>query len=99
MSSRTLRLRPGQGRIVLRTDGYSTGFSEMSAMYPLKLLSPQLPSTDVPVVYMMSYGGGLVGGDCVELEVDVQDGARLAILSQVTFRSAFLMVMYQLWMR
>ncbi|KAI0830623.1 UreD-domain-containing protein [Trametes gibbosa] len=80
MSSRTLH--PGQGRIVLCTDGYSTAFSEMSAMYPLKLLSPQLPSSDVPVVYMMSYGGGLVGGDRVELDVDVQDGARLAILSQ-----------------
>lgn len=76
-------IQPGHGRVVLRNDGNSNIFTEMSAMYPLKLLSPQLPSSDVSVVYMLSYGGGLVGGDRVQLSVEVQDGARLAILSQV----------------
>lgn len=76
-------IQPGHGRVVLRNDGSSNIFTEMSAMYPLKLLSPQLPSSDVSVVYMLSYGGGLVGGDRVQLSVEVQDGARLAILSQV----------------
>ncbi|KAJ3017866.1 hypothetical protein NUW54_g481 [Trametes sanguinea] len=77
-------IEPGHGRIVVRNDGFSNVFSELSAAYPLKLLSPQIPSSDVSVVYMLSYGGGLVGGDCVQLHAEVHDGARLAMLSQVT---------------
>ncbi|KAI0639714.1 UreD-domain-containing protein [Trametes polyzona] len=75
-------IQPGHGRVVLRNDGTSNVFSELSSMYPLKLLSPQLPSGDVSVVYMLSYGGGLVGGDRIELSVEVRDGARLVLLSQ-----------------
>ncbi|KAI0673444.1 UreD-domain-containing protein [Trametes maxima] len=75
-------IKPGQGRVAVRHDGFSNVFSELSAAYPLKLLSPQLSSSNVSIVYMLSYGGGLVGGDRVELAVEVLDGARLAILSQ-----------------
>ncbi|KAI0652163.1 UreD-domain-containing protein [Trametes meyenii] len=75
-------IKPGHGRVNVRHDGFSNIFSELSATYPLKLLSPQLPSSNVSVVYMLSYGGGLVGGDHVQMYVEVQDGARLAILSQ-----------------
>ena len=78
------KLEQGHGRVVVHNDGHANVFSEMSAMYPLKLLSPQLPSPNVSIVYMLSYGGGLVGGDWVKLEVEVHDGARLAILSQVS---------------
>ncbi len=78
------KLEQGHGRVVLHNDGNANVFSEMSATYPLKLLSPQLPSPDVSVVYMLSYGGGLVGGDRVQLDVEVYDGARLALLSQVS---------------
>ncbi|RPD64878.1 UreD-domain-containing protein [Lentinus tigrinus ALCF2SS1-7] len=76
------KIEQGHGRVVLHNDGYANVFSDMSATYPLKLLSPQLPSPNVSVVYMLSYGGGLVGGDRVVLDVEVHDGARLAILSQ-----------------
>lgn len=76
-------IQPGHGRIVVRNDGFSNVFSELSAAYPLKLLSPQLPSSNVSVVYMLSYGGGLVGGDQVQVDVEVLNGARLALLSQV----------------
>ncbi|KAI0375314.1 UreD-domain-containing protein [Pilatotrama ljubarskyi] len=75
-------IHPGHGRVVVRNDGFSNVFSNLSATYPLKLLSPQLPSGNVSIVYMMSYGGGLVGGDHVHLTIEVKDGARLAILSQ-----------------
>lgn len=77
-------IQPGHGRVVVRNDGFSNVFSELSAAYPLKLLSPQIPSSNVSVVYMLSYGGGLVGGDRVQLHAEVLDGARLAMLSQVT---------------
>lgn len=37
----------------------------------------------VGIAYMLSYGGGLVGGDRIELEVDVGEGAALMLLTQV----------------
>ena len=76
-------IQPGHGRIVVRNDGFSNVFSELSAAYPLKLLSPQLSSSNVSVVYMLSYGGGLVGGDQIQMDVEVLHGAHLALLSQV----------------
>ncbi|KAI0660386.1 UreD-domain-containing protein [Cubamyces menziesii] len=75
-------IQPGHGRIVVRNDGFSNVFSELSAAYPLKLLSPQLSSSNVSVVYMLSYGGGLVGGDQIQMDVEVLHGAHLALLSQ-----------------
>ncbi|KAG8219719.1 hypothetical protein J3R82DRAFT_687 [Butyriboletus roseoflavus] len=40
------------------------------ATYPLKLLSPKLAQDIVAIVYVLSYGGGLVNGDHVKLNVD-----------------------------
>jgi len=73
----------GKGRAVLRKSGNEAAFSELSYSYPLKLLSPQ-GSSDAPVAiaYMMSYGGGLVSGDQVELSVDLGSGTSLLLLTQ-----------------
>lgn len=73
----------GNGRIVLGTHGMDAVFSELYAAYPLKLLSPRITEERVAVVYFLTYGGGLVGGDRVGLTVDVRDGAILVMLSQV----------------
>ncbi|KAI8980703.1 UreD-domain-containing protein [Trametes punicea] len=75
-------IQPGHGRVVVRNDGFQNVFSELSAAYPLKLLSPSLPSSNLSIVYMLSYGGGLVGGDRMQMTAEVLDGARLALLSQ-----------------
>jgi len=58
-------------------------FTQLSCTYPLKLLSPKSKEDAVAIVYVLSYGGGLVGGDEVELEVGVREGASLMMLSQV----------------
>ena len=81
------RIEQGHGRVILRNDGSGNVFSELAATYPLKLLSPRLPSPNVSIVYMLSYGGGLVGGDSVLLDVEVHDEARLVILTQVHHES------------
>ena len=81
------KIQQGHGRVVLRNDGSENVFSELAATYPLKLLSPQLPSPDVSIIYVLSYGGGLVGGDRVHLNVEVRDSSRLVILSQVSTSS------------
>jgi len=72
----------GGGRIVARSYGSEVVFSELSSTYPLKLLSPRIAQDGVALVYILSYGGGLVGGDRVNLTIDVGSGSVLVLLSQ-----------------
>jgi urease accessory protein len=74
---------PGTGRIAVRLDGSEAVLTELSSSYPLKLLSPRLPPHNVAVVYCLTYGGGLVAGDRVNLKADVREGAALVLLTQV----------------
>lgn len=74
----------GKGKAALHAFGKEASFSELSYTYPLKLLSPRLPSNGNPVsiLYILSYGGGLVPGDKIDLEIDVGAGASLLLLTQ-----------------
>lgn len=76
-------MNAGSGRIVLRKHGSEAAFSELSYVYPLKLLSPRLSPDNPSVVYLVSYGGGLVGGDRIQLSAVVDEGAALVVLTQV----------------
>jgi urease accessory protein len=67
----------------LRRHGSTAIFSELSSTYPVKLLSPRIGQEGVAVVYLMTYGGGLVGGDYVEVAIDVGESSVLVLLSQV----------------
>jgi urease accessory protein len=75
--------REGKGHIVLSPVGdKGQVLSTLFFQYPLKLISPRLPSQPCTAVFMMSYGGGLVGGDQIELKVDVERGCKLSLLTQ-----------------
>lgn len=76
------KLYSGSGRIVLSSHNQKPVFAELSSSYPLKLLSPRITEDGVAVVYIVTYGGGLVGGDHILLSVNVQLGAKLVLLSQ-----------------
>ncbi|KAL2126835.1 hypothetical protein VTI74DRAFT_148 [Chaetomium olivicolor] len=74
----------GEGHIVVRVlpQGIS-GLETFSYQYPLKLITPMRPSeTKSALVFLLSYGGGLVGGDKVNLVIDVKAGARLSLATQ-----------------
>ena len=74
--------RSGKIRAELHAD--HVAFPEMMYTYPLKLLAPRLSGTRrAAIVYMLSYGGGLLGGDRVRLDIDVGSGVKLLLLSQV----------------
>ncbi|KAH8835231.1 UreD urease accessory protein-domain-containing protein [Flagelloscypha sp. PMI_526] len=73
---------PETGRISVGAHANQAKFTELSCTYPLKLLSPRVPRDRLAVAYIMSYGGGLVGGDYVHLNTTVQDNAVLLLLSQ-----------------
>ena len=75
----------GHGKITAQIHNNQVVFPLLSYTYPLKLLSPRMHQEGVAVVYMMTYGGGLVGGDRISLSINVEQGAQLVLLSQVCF--------------
>ena len=75
----------GHGKITAQMHNDRVVFPVLSYTYPLKLLSPRMQQEGVAVVYMMTYGGGLVGGDHISISVNIEQDARLVLLSQVCF--------------
>jgi len=82
---------PGKGHItVKRLPHGPSALESITYQYPLKLISPSQTSgtsgsgTHQPsvLVFLLSYGGGLVGGDQVDLSVTIHDYARLSIVTQ-----------------
>lgn len=75
---------PGEGRIVVKLlPNDISGLESISYQYPLKLISPSLKADQKSVlVFLLSYGGGLVGGDRVNLLIDVRPSSRLSIVTQ-----------------
>ena len=82
-SKKLATLDAGNGRIVVKSHAAKAVFAELASTYPLKLLSPRIVEAGVAVVYVLNYGGGLISGDKVVLEVCVEDQAKLVLLSQV----------------
>lgn len=78
------KIGAGKGRIHVSSDGHDAVLSELSYSYPLKLLSPRLAPPNVAVVYVLTYGGGLVHSDSVDLEVKVEKRTSLVLLTQGT---------------
>ena len=78
---------PGNGDIVLAL--FPPGrqiLQSCTYQYPLKLIAPD-PHTvgdgrHVTVVFLLTYGGGLVGGDQINLKGDLQNSTRLVLLTQ-----------------
>jgi len=79
--------KPGHGEINVsilppRTPSLKT----CSYQYPLKLVAPDPLHVDdgtlVHTVYLLSYGGGLVAGDAVNLQISLDATVRLVLLTQ-----------------
>jgi urease accessory protein len=74
--------KEGKGRVVLSKLGDEQTLSTLSYQYPLKLISPRQSSQPCTSVFIMSYGGGLVGGDKIDLSITVKQNCKLALLTQ-----------------
>lgn len=81
--------RPGRGTIHLALLPPNTPrLKTVSYQYPLKLISPStshVPDDQarlVHTVYLLSYGGGLVAGDTIDLSVILEANTRLVLLTQ-----------------
>src|SRR6195952_2010676 len=75
---------PGEGHLVVQLLPHSiSALSKMTFQYPLKLISPSPAAGQKSVlVFLLTYGGGLVGGDQVHLTIEVQQNAKLSIVTQ-----------------
>lgn len=75
---------PGEGHVVVQLLPHSiSALSTMAFQYPLKLISPSPSANQKSVlVFLLTYGGGLVGGDQVNLLIDVRPNAKLSIVTQ-----------------
>lgn len=74
----------GEGRIVVKClPSNVPALENITYQYPLKLISPSFKADQKSVlVFVLSYGGGLVGGDQVNLTVDLHSSARLSLVTQ-----------------
>lgn len=55
----------------------------MTFQYPLKLISPSPTAAQKSVlVFLLTYGGGLVGGDEIDFTIEIRPHARLALATQ-----------------
>jgi urease accessory protein len=74
---------PGHGKAHLSVN--PSQFQTLSYAYPLKLISPDPHHTDnrvVQTLFLLSYGGGLVAGDSISLEIILDSASNLIILTQ-----------------
>ena len=78
--------RPGNGTIHLALlDPRTPRLRTVNYQYPLKLISPAPSRADgqlVNTVYLLTYGGGLVAGDAIDLRVVIEKTTRLVLLTQ-----------------
>lgn len=75
---------PGKGHLVVELQPYGiSALSQLAFQYPLKLISPS-PSAEQKslLVFLLTYGGGLVGGDQVHLTIDIKTDAKLSVITQ-----------------
>jgi len=81
--------KPGHGVIHLALlPPNSPRLKQVSYQYPLKLISPSTSHVSgdqshvIHTVYLLSYGGGLVAGDAIDLEIILETNTRLVLLTQ-----------------
>lgn len=79
---------PGKGEIVLSLlPPKRPVLTTFSYQYPLKLVAPNFhtaPNDGHPVniVFLLTYGGGIVGGDKISLSVSITTSTRLILVTQ-----------------
>jgi len=82
--------RAGRGSIVARAgaaaDG-KTAIARLHAETPLRFLQPTFAGTKGAAVCVVTFGGGLVDGDVIDVDVEVEAGATLVLFTQSTTKA------------
>lgn len=88
------------GQLTLSRHGAACSFSEMRYSFPLKLMAPKLRAAtpNVGVCYLLTYGGGLVSRDVVDLQIRVEALCTLLLLTQVGAQQTSTLRLFQVSM-
>ncbi|KAG2179133.1 hypothetical protein INT43_001983 [Umbelopsis isabellina] len=74
--------QPGSGAIICTSFGHKTKFSRCHAQYPLKFVPTSTHQPKMAAAYILSYGGGMLSGDEVEISLKMQKDSSLLLLTQ-----------------
>lgn len=75
---------PGEARIVARRVGDRTVLAVSRASSPVRFLKPTFPGATAAAVCVVTFGAGLVDGDAISLDVEVEHGATLVLFTQAS---------------
>ena len=81
----------GVARVGFRSAGGATRLALLEQRTPLRVLFPRVPAGDVVEAVLINTGGGVVGGDWLEVAVEAGPGARVRATTQAAekiYRSA-----------
>ncbi|CAO3690741.1 unnamed protein product [Rhizopus microsporus] len=73
---------PGRGMLVCQCYGNMSKFERIHAQYPLKFIPTSGHAARLAVVYMLSYGGGIISGDTFNIDIVVKKDAILLLMTQ-----------------
>lgn len=74
--------RSGRGTLVARRSGGRTVLATARAESPLRFVRPTFPGTSSAAACLVTFGGGLVDGDEVDVDLEVEAGATLVVFTQ-----------------
>jgi urease accessory protein len=77
----------GRGVLHARLEGERSVLARVRADSPLRFVRPTFPGTRSAAVCVVTFGGGLVDGDRIELDVCVEAGATLVVFTQATTKA------------
>lgn len=77
----------GRGRLVARREGAITVLSHAHASAPLRFVRTDFQRGTACAVCVLTFGGGLVDGDTIDVDVKVEPGATLMLFTQATTKA------------
>lgn len=75
------------GKIVVEKVGQKSRVTRCFSKYPLKFIIPTKagPSDiDAVWIYTLTYGGGIVSGDCISFDLMIQDACTAVLTTQAS---------------
>src|SRR6516162_9504674 len=76
-------VQPGAGTLQFEDVRGKTVLTRAIAASPLRVLNPK-NAGESAWVYLATYGGGLVGGDALDISIDVGQGAAALVATQAS---------------
>lgn len=77
----------GFGHVVARLEGDRTVLAQVKASSPLRFVRPTFPGSKSGAVCLVTFGGGLVDGDAIDVDLRVERGATLVVFTQATTKA------------